>query len=56
MTDQELQAIYEQHCSHEKGLRAVFNAGAETSLDIDDISDEEIAEVMQCTGSCLASH
>lgn len=47
MTDANLFRIFLAEPTPTKGLRAVFNAGTESAMDIDEISDEEIAEILQ---------
>ncbi len=46
MTDADLFRIFFAEPTPTNGLRAVFNAGTESVLDIVQISDEEIAEVL----------
>lgn len=51
MTDADLFRIFFAEQTPTQGLRAVFNAGVESALEIDDMTDDEILEALQCTTS-----
>lgn len=48
-TDADLFRIFFAEPTSTQGLRAVFQAGVNSVLEIDDMTDDEILEALQCS-------